>query len=78
MLFILGILLLAAIFSLIEIPPLLKKRRTREVWAFSILLGTGVLLSSFHILDHTILNPLHFIESLFKPLRDFLIESIPN
>ena len=65
---ILGILFIALIMLMIEVPSLLKSKQKKELWAFSILLFLGVGLSITKSLGIN-LNPSDWIAIVIKPLR---------
>jgi hypothetical protein len=65
---ILGILFVALILLMIEVPSLLKNKQRKELWAFSILLFLGVGLSITKSLGIN-LNPSDWISIVIKPLR---------
>ena len=70
----LGILLVAGVIILFEVPPLLKQKQKKELFVFSILLIIGVVLSIVFTLGKTIPNPMDFITFIFKPLSDFITQ----
>ncbi|GAB7388183.1 hypothetical protein BSNK01_20200 [Bacillaceae bacterium] len=67
-----AILAVSLIIALIEVPPLLKKRRGRELWVFSVLLlfGTGSAIAES--LRVNIPNPIDWIIFVYKPISDFI------
>lgn len=67
---ILGILLIAAMIMLIELPTLLQNKWKKELWMFSLLLGMGVGLSIAESLEAEIPNPVDWITIAYKPLSD--------
>ncbi|MGP7818885.1 hypothetical protein [Niallia sp. 01092] len=72
MLVTIGILLVSIVIALIEVPPLLRKGLTKEIWVFSILLLFGTGLSIAEGLQMNIPNPLNWIGAVYKPFSDFL------
>ncbi|MCF6409810.1 hypothetical protein [Pseudalkalibacillus salsuginis] len=68
-----GILLVAILIIIIEVPALWKERQKKELWVFSLLLLIGVGLSIAVGLDANIPNPFDWIALLFKPLSDFMM-----
>lgn len=70
MLKVIGILLVAAIILLIEVPSLLEKKYKKELLVFSILLTIGVGLSIAQAVGKTIPNPLDLLTLVFKPIND--------
>jgi hypothetical protein len=73
---ILGILLIAIIILLIEVPPLLKAKRKKELWVFSILLLFATALSISKSLQVNIPNPLDWLTIIFKPFTDFIVHAL--
>ncbi|WP_243291595.1 hypothetical protein [Bacillus sp. FJAT-47783] len=69
---ILGILMVAIIVIYIEVPSLLKKKQTKELYVFSILLFIGVVLSILESLQIELPNPLDAITFIYKPFSDFI------
>ncbi|MGX2959674.1 hypothetical protein JNUCC23_10480 [Peribacillus sp. JNUCC 23] len=67
-----GILLIATVILLIEVPPLLEKKYKKELLVFSILLVIGVGLSIAQGLGKTIPNPMDLLTYMFKPLNDVI------
>ncbi|EHS59720.1 hypothetical protein WG8_0293 [Paenibacillus sp. Aloe-11] len=70
---VLGILVLAAVICLLEVPYMWKKGLKKELWLFSILLLLGIGISSAKALSWTIPTPLDWITALYRPFSDFLI-----
>lgn len=68
-----GILLIAILIIVLEVPPLWKKKQKRELWVYSLLLLFGVGLSIAESLDLNIPNPLDWIAIIYKPLSDLVM-----
>ncbi|MBO1515439.1 hypothetical protein [Metabacillus bambusae] len=68
-----GILLVATLIIVLEVPPLLEKKQKKESWVFSLLLLFGVGLSIAESLDLNIPNPLDWIAIIYKPLSDLIM-----
>lgn len=68
------VLLIIAFLIIIslEVPGLVRKRMWRELTAFSVLLVFGMALSVPQALGMTIPNPNAYIETIFKPLVQWL------
>ncbi len=69
---ILSVLILGAVLCVYEIPRMLKSKSYRDLWAFSILLALGIILTilkSFHV---SITNPSDWVAWMFSPVSDFL------
>jgi hypothetical protein len=68
-----GIILVTLLITVLEVPPLLKKRQKKELWVFSLLLLFGSGLSIAKGLGLKLPNPFDWIAVLFKPLSDLLM-----
>lgn len=67
-----GILLVAALIIVIQVPGLWRKKQIKELWIFSLLLVTGAALSIAHA-RHAELPILgSWIEFLYKPVADWV------
>jgi len=67
-----GILIIAAVILLMEVPPLLENKLKRELVVFSILLAIGVGLSITLGFGKTIPTPLELLTFFLKPLNNML------
>ena len=67
-----GILAAAGAIFIIEAPALFKRQFIKEVWAFSILLAVGTVLSIMLSLQVKLPNPLDWITALYRPFSDLL------
>ncbi|WP_312474096.1 hypothetical protein [Neobacillus sp.] len=74
MLGVVGVLVVAIIILVKEIPYLKKKKLKREGWTFSILLLFAVGLGIAQSLHLNIPNPLNGLTFIFKPLSKILNE----
>lgn len=63
-----AVLVFAAVLCVLEVPRLLQKRWYRELWAFSILLGSGVILAILLSLGVPIPSIPELIALIFGPL----------
>ncbi|PZX02423.1 hypothetical protein C7437_11115 [Psychrobacillus insolitus] len=68
----LGILLVATVIIIIEVPSLLEKKQKKELIVFSILLIIGVTLSILRAFGINIPNPLDLLTFIFKPMNDLI------
>ncbi|RJQ28850.1 MAG: hypothetical protein C4589_05730 [Peptococcaceae bacterium] len=57
---------------LFETPILVKKKMWRELAAFAVYLGIGMALIIPQVLEVDLPGPSEFIETLFKPLVEWL------
>lgn len=69
---IIGIILIGAVISLFEIPPLIKKKWWKELIVFCTMLLTGLTLSTLLAENISIPNPVYFIVKLYHPLAIFI------
>lgn len=67
-----GILAVAVIVILIEVPSLLKRKLRKELWVFSILLILGTGLSIAQGLHWNIPNPLDLMIVIYKPISNII------
>lgn len=67
-----GILIVAAAIALLEIPPLKRERRSRELAVFSALLAASTALAAVQTLHVRLPNPLEWIHSLFNPINQWI------
>jgi len=67
---ILAVLVFSTVLCIAEIPKMLKQRLYRELWAFSILLAAGTILTVLKSLGMEIANPSDFIAWIYSPLAD--------
>lgn len=70
---ILGILVVAIGIILFEVPSLVEKKLIRELKVFSFLLIFGVILSIAESLNLNIPNPAQWIDNIYKPLTDLIV-----
>ncbi|MGM0839277.1 MAG: hypothetical protein ACQEWE_01020 [Bacillota bacterium] len=68
----LGIVIVAILIIMAEVPSLLKNKAKRELWVFSVLFVIGVGLSIARGLNVSIPNPLDVLIIVYKPLSDLL------
>lgn len=73
---IIGIVVAMSIIAAIEVPALLNKRWTKELWVFSILLIIGTTLFIAQSLHAQIPNPLDWISIPFKPISEFILTQL--
>lgn len=67
-----GILIIAAVMVISEVPPLVEQKQKKEVIIYSILLFLGIVLSILVALGVTVPNPLDFISYVLKPLTKLI------
>jgi hypothetical protein len=65
----------AVILCIVEVPKLLRAKSFKELWAFSLLLALGVVLSILKSLKVDIGNPSDVLAWIFAPLEG-VIESL--
>ncbi len=64
-------LIFAAIIA-IEIPPLFKQKKWRDITVFSVLLLIGMIYSYGQILDMPLPNPTDAINAVFRPIGNYV------
>ncbi|MMZ61024.1 hypothetical protein D1872_231510 [compost metagenome] len=69
---VLGIILIAAAISLVEVPYMWKKRLKKELWVFFFLLFFAVGIGCVKALNWLIPTPLDWITAVYRPFSDFL------
>ncbi|GGB54020.1 hypothetical protein [Fictibacillus barbaricus] len=69
-----GILIISAVIIAIDVPPLVRKKRKKELAIFSSLLLFGTALSIALARGVQIPNPLDFITWIFKPFSELIVK----
>ncbi|MBP1932103.1 hypothetical protein [Ammoniphilus resinae] len=69
---VIGILIIALVNGVIEVPTLLKQKQKKELWMFSILLLLAVGLGAAVTLHINLPNPFDTITAIYKPLNDYI------
>lgn len=69
---VIGIVAVAALIAMAEVPGLWKKGQRKEVWVFMLLLLLGTGIGIAESLTRKVPNPLDWITSLYKPISDFI------
>ncbi|MFP3389282.1 hypothetical protein [Brevibacillus sp. SIMBA_040] len=69
---VLGIVIVAFLVIMIEVPSLMKKRQRKELWIFSFLLVLGVGISIAHSMHVMLPNPIDWIIQLYRPASEML------
>jgi len=67
-----GILIVAAVIVILEVPQLVEKKLIKELAAFSVLLALGVVLSILLAFGVTVPNPVNFLTYMLKPLNNII------
>jgi len=73
LIFLLGLVFLGIIC--LEVPPLVKNKKWRELIAFAVFLWLGMVLAVPLVLGFDFPSPTKAIETIFKPLANWLIPS---
>ena len=71
---ILGVLLLAILIALMEVPHLLKNKLKKELGVFLALLVIGVGLGIARSVDLELPSPLDLITAIYKPMSDVIFQ----
>ncbi len=69
---VLSVLILGAALCVYEIPRMLKSKSYKDIWAFSILLALGVILTVLKCLNVELPNPSDWVAWMFSPLSEIL------
>jgi len=67
-----GILAIAGIIAMAEVPRLRRKGHKKELWVFMLLLLLGTGISIAESLSVKVPNPIDGIAYLYKPINDFI------
>jgi integral membrane sensor domain MASE1 len=68
-----GIIAVAIVIFVIEVPALRRNRYIKELWFFSVLLLLGTGLSIVWALHVPLPSPLEWLTIVYKPLHDFIM-----
>lgn len=68
-----GIFTLGALIASVEVPSLLKEKRKKDMWAFCLLLGTGIVMNAANLLDMSIPSPLNWIKAVYEPFGKVIL-----
>ncbi|WP_044337190.1 MULTISPECIES: hypothetical protein [Rossellomorea] len=74
----LGLIIIAILIFVAEVPSLLRNKDKRELWVFSILFVIGVGLSIARGLKASIPNPMDVLIIVYKPLSDLLMSLLKS
>ncbi|MDQ0063814.1 hypothetical protein [Paenibacillus harenae] len=69
---IVGVVLLSILLIRLEVPALLKKKKIKELWLFSLMLLGGIMLTIAKVAHLPIPNPLDFITWVYRPASDMI------
>ncbi|CAG9608708.1 hypothetical protein [Pseudoneobacillus rhizosphaerae] len=72
MLKVLGVVVITLLIIWIEIPPMKKQNKKKEIWMFSIFQFIATALLSLVVLNVKIPSPLELIRIIYKPFSDVL------
>jgi hypothetical protein len=71
-----AIVLIGGIIALIEAPALIRRKMTRELWIFAVVLAFAIAISILHALRIPLPNPLDWITAAYKPVSDFIFGTV--
>ena len=71
---IVGVLFLAILIALIEVPHLLKNKLKKELWVFLSLLSIGLGLGIARSIELDLPSPLDLITAIYKPISDVIFQ----
>jgi hypothetical protein len=63
-----GVIVLGVCIALADIPGLLKENRIKDLWAVSLLLGTGLVMNAVTTLNLNVPSPLNWIKAVYEPI----------
>jgi len=69
---VIGIMAVAVIIAMVEVPGLWKKNYRKEVWVYMLLLLLGTGIGIAESLSVKVPNPLDWITYLYKPFTEFI------
>ena len=69
---VLGIVVVALLVIMIEVPSLLKNGQKKELWIFSFLLVLGLGVSIAHSMHVKLPNPIDWIIQIYRPASEML------
>lgn len=73
---IIAIVLVTVAIAAIEVPGLRRKKRTKELWVFTILLLLGAGLTIADSLQMPLPNPLNWITYVYRPLGELIYKPL--
>lgn len=62
-----AILLVGMFMTVIEMPSLIRRKKRKEIWAFSVLLLAGIALNIAVVTGIQVPSPLEWIRDIFDP-----------
>lgn len=71
---IIGVLLLAILIALMEVPHMLKNKLKKELWVFLSLLLIGIGLGIARSVDLELPSPLDLITAIYKPMSNAIFQ----
>lgn len=71
----LGILLLATVIVVLEVPPLLKNKLKKELIVFTILLVIGVVSSILYSFNVKFMSPVDLLSYILEPIYNLFSTS---
>ena len=69
---IIGVLAVAVVIAVVEVPYLLRVKQKRELWVFLGILVMGTALGIATSLEVEVPSPLKAIELIYRPLADII------
>ncbi|MDQ0116138.1 hypothetical protein [Paenibacillus harenae] len=69
---IVGVVLLSILLIRLEVPAMVKKKKNKELWLFSLMLLAGVTLTIAKVAQLPIPNPLDLITWVYRPASDMI------
>ncbi|HBI05185.1 MAG TPA: hypothetical protein DDY49_14290 [Paenibacillaceae bacterium] len=73
---IVGVILLALLIGLLEVPNLWRNNLKKELWVFLFLLSIGLGLGIARSINLDLPSPLNVITTIYKPISDVIFNSL--
>lgn len=70
--FIVGVVAFFIVVIWLEVPALIKKKKIKELWLFSLMLLAGISLTIAKVAHLPIPNPLDFVTWVYRPASDMI------
>lgn len=74
-----AILMLTIVFIIvlaIQVPPIVKRKNRREIFAYFFMMSLGIMYSYAYVLDVELPNPTDGIHLIFEPLTKLLKKAL--
>ncbi|MBW5447958.1 hypothetical protein GE107_18035 [Cohnella sp. CFH 77786] len=68
-----GVLVLGAVIGLVEAPGLFRRKKTKELWMFLVLLAAAIASNLAAGLPEDLPTPLDALKAVFEPIGKFVL-----